>query len=151
MIRFLPVKWQARIWWRIMQLRYGKTSHFKLEAIRALRGSAKISFKDAAELIKQVANEKLHHHPTAARSHPPHDPVHRPTMTDMMVDPDTLDAFMEANPLPPDPAAIREAAIREVAEAIRPEQDSESGSGVIKALHQIADYVLTLIPKGAAE
>jgi len=31
---------------------------------------------------------------------PAPDPVHRPTMTDMMVDPDTLDAFMEANPLP---------------------------------------------------
>ena len=46
------------------------------------------------------------------------DPALRPTMTDMMVDPDTLDAFMEANPLPPDPAptdpaAIREAALRE--------------------------------------
>lgn len=37
------------------------------------------------------------------------DPALRPTMTDMMVDPDTLDAFMEAKPLPPDPAAIREA------------------------------------------
>lgn len=37
------------------------------------------------------------------------DPALRPTMTDMMVDPDTLDAVMEANPLPPDPAAIREA------------------------------------------
>lgn len=37
------------------------------------------------------------------------DPALRPTMTDMMVDPDTLDDFMDANPLPPDPAAIREA------------------------------------------
>ena len=41
------------------------------------------------------------------------DPALRPTMTDMMVDPDTLDAFMEANPLPPDPAPTDPAAIRE--------------------------------------
>lgn len=27
----------------------------------------------------------------------------KPTMTDLMVDPDTIDAFMDANPLPPDP------------------------------------------------
>lgn len=30
----------------------------------------------------------------------PFDPATSPGMTDMMVDPDTLDAFMEANPLP---------------------------------------------------
>ncbi len=38
-----------------------------------------------------------------------------PGHTDLMVAPETLDAFMEANPLPPDPAAIRRAALEEAA------------------------------------
>ena len=50
------------------------------------------------------------------------DPVRRPTMTDMMVDPATLDAFMEANPLPddfaPTAAQAREAALREALRAL---------------------------------
>ncbi|MFN7883208.1 MAG: hypothetical protein ACK5PF_09380 [bacterium] len=51
----------------------------------------------------------------------PWNPVTAPGMTDLMVDPDSLDAFMEANPLPavqPDVAAIREAALREAADSL---------------------------------
>jgi hypothetical protein len=47
----------------------------------------------------------------------PWNPVTSPGMTDLMVDPDSLDAFMEANPLPavqPDAGAIRDKVLREV-------------------------------------
>ena len=77
----------------------------------------------------------------------PPDPVHRPTMTEMMVDPDTLDAFMEANPLPPDPAAIREAALREAAALIRPSLEPSGNGIVVAALHREADAILALIQK----
>lgn len=48
------------------------------------------------------------------------DPALRPTMTDMMVDPDTLDAFMEANPLPDEPDARLRASVAQL-DAMTPE------------------------------
>ena len=62
------------------------------------------------------------------------DPALRPTMTDMMVDPDTLDAFMEANPLPPDPAAIREAALYEAL------TDVLDAIGALSKPHELEGY-----------
>lgn len=75
------------------------------------------------------------------------DPALRPTMTDMMVDPDMLDAFMEANPLPPDPAptdpaAIREAALRELRE-VMDILESHGAAG-----EAIADEIAAPIQKG---
>lgn len=71
---------------------------------------------------------------------PAPDPALRPTMTDMMVDLNTLDAFMEANPLPPDPAAIREAALREAL-------DCCTDYGFTRA-NECRDAILALIQKG---
>jgi hypothetical protein len=52
-----------------------------------------------------------------------------------MVDPDMLDAFMEANPLPPDPAPAKQVSISE-AEAIREAALREA----LKALEQLPEY-----------
>ena len=100
------------------------------------------------------------------------DPVHRPTMTDMMVDPDMLDAFMEANPLPPDPdpakqvsiseaEAIREAALREALKALEDSDNARCAScghprnnhphrhPFISLMHvDPKDAILALIQKG---
>jgi hypothetical protein len=37
MIRFLPVSIQAKFWWYWANNLYGKTSHFRIEAIKQLR------------------------------------------------------------------------------------------------------------------
>lgn len=88
------------------------------------------------------------------------DPALRPTMTDMMVDPNTLDTFMEAKPLPPDPAAIREAwekaywrmrsyAVHDNDCKLNkpPRFDGPCSCGLTAALEE----ALALISKGAAE
>lgn len=51
MIGLLPVKWQAIYWAWYMRRRYGETSHFRIEAMRALRKSANITLKEAKDLI----------------------------------------------------------------------------------------------------
>lgn len=51
MIRHLPIKWQARFWaWWALR-RYGKTSHFRIEAIRMLRRTSGLTLKETAVLI----------------------------------------------------------------------------------------------------
>lgn len=57
-----------------------------------------------------------------------HDPVLRPTMTDLMVDPDALDGFMEANPLPPDPV-VNDPRVKALVEAAYAEGFSEGADG----------------------
>lgn len=54
-MKFLPVEWQAVLWWRIMCRRYRGTSHFRIEAIKALGRSANLTRESAARYIEQVA------------------------------------------------------------------------------------------------
>ena len=50
-VRFLPVKAQAWYWAQWGLWKYGRTSHFRIEAIRQLRRSARLPLKDAAAMI----------------------------------------------------------------------------------------------------
>ena len=54
LIKRLPIEWQARLWFHIMRRRYGRTSHFKLEAIKALRASAKLPLGQAKAYIDRA-------------------------------------------------------------------------------------------------
>lgn len=56
LISKLPVDWQARLWWRIMRRAYGRTSHFRIEAAKALRKSAKIPLAEAVKAINRLAD-----------------------------------------------------------------------------------------------
>jgi len=49
MVGLLPIRLQAAFWWRWAQWRYGKTSHFRIEAIRKLRKTGKLTLKQAEE------------------------------------------------------------------------------------------------------
>lgn len=72
-----------------------------------------------------------------------------PTMTDLMVDPATLDTFMEANPLPDDKATIRNNTLDEAVQSLRDWHNNllrhkycdtaecvEMAIGVVKSLKQ---------------
>ena len=54
LVKRLPIEWQARLWFHIMRRRYGRTSHFKLEAIKALRSSAKLPLVQAKAHIDRA-------------------------------------------------------------------------------------------------
>lgn len=53
-MRFLPIRIQALIWAYYARWKYGKTSHYRIEAIRGLRASARIPLKDAKACIDKV-------------------------------------------------------------------------------------------------
>lgn len=53
-MRFLPIRIQAIIWAYYALWRYGKTSHYRIEAIRGLRATARIPLKDAKTHIDKV-------------------------------------------------------------------------------------------------
>ncbi len=118
--------------------------------ITAVWGALKADATDLGKQRRILAAFRAALEPVAAP-----DPALRPTMTDMMVDPDMLDAFMEANPLPPGPAAIREAALRDALDALSwTDLFGRTDAEKHVALEQYCldrDAILALIKKGAAD
>lgn len=55
LIPLLPVKYQAQLWARHMHRTRGHTSHWRLEAYKALRASAKLPLSEAKRLIDVYA------------------------------------------------------------------------------------------------
>ena len=144
---------------------FGKATEAAIAALPAVMGGAAALLKDvprhSLDFCDRMEIDKdgvwMHEDHVLAALEPvaAPDPVHRPTMTDMMVDPDMLDAFMEANPLPPDPAAIREAALREALDALTwTDLFGRTAAEKHVALEQYCldrDAILALIKKGAAD